>query len=478
MALRRPARRGGLKTAAVTLAIVLVLGCIALLYSASDSAHTDAPRKVRAASASASNAFWYFHVPGRCAGMGAHAPSQRLGTLDEATDLAEKQEQQQQHRQQARTAAKGRRWGAANPGQLKGAVPEAIKQRCALTLGTWCVDYLTQKGVPAVTAPRGSKTCSMNCNKASGISVARESRSGWRGFNCIHPAKRFCTHTYRQWGFEPQRMPPNLPNTGADPNSMPYSRCAAGYCDETVAACYCPSNTTYGRVPAPEDAPMDAPPQRHGRPLHADCQPNNFLGGTREPDEIFGPEGWCMSAQPKIQCGCNAPDWTYAFEPGFLEMLMQSEHRTLDAEEADFFYVPVFTSCFIWPVRDGADSLYDFFYSVGHNRVQGATNMLLEAFHWIQSHQPWWERRGGRDHIWLVTHDEGSCWVPAAIRPSIILSHWGRTDLNHSSLSGYHYMDSYSLDNHHAQASHVHCSLSRRVTFRSWGHSHASTQLR
>lgn len=53
------------------------------------------------------------------------------------------------------------------------------------------------------------------------------------------------------------------------------------------------------------------------------------------------------------------------------------------------------------------------------------------------------ERRGGRDHIWLVTHDEGSCWVPAAIRPSIILSHWGRTDLNHSSLSGYHYMDSY-----------------------------------
>ena len=26
----------------------------------------------------------------------------------------------------------------------------------------------------------------------------------------------------------------------------------------------------------------------------------------------------------------------------------------------------------------------------------------------------------------LVTHDEGSCWVPAEIRHSIILSHWGR----------------------------------------------------
>ena len=170
--------------------------------------------------------------------------------------------------------------------------------------------------------------------------------------------------------------------------------------------------------------------------------------------------------------------WTYALEPGFLEMLLQSEHRTLDPEEADFFYVPVFTSCFIWPVRDGADALRDFYYSVGHNRVMGATNMLLEAFHWIRAHQPYWwaagrgmpaacwharlpafpsaappsapnclprcrDRRSGRDHIWLVTHDEGSCWVPAVLRPSIILSHWGRTELNHSALSGYSYMDSY-----------------------------------
>ena len=40
--------------------------------------------------------------------------------------------------------------------------------------------------------------------------------------------------------------------------------------------------------------------------------------------------------------------------------------------------------------RDTADSLRDFFYGVGHNRVQGATNMMLEAFHWLQSHHPYW----------------------------------------------------------------------------------------
>ena len=30
--------------------------------------------------------------------------------------------------------------------------------------------------------------------------------------------------------------------------------------------------------------------------------------------------------------------------------MLQSEHHTLDPEEADYFYVPVYTSCFIHPV--------------------------------------------------------------------------------------------------------------------------------
>ncbi len=31
-------------------------------------------------------------------------------------------------------------------------------------------------------------------------------------------------------------------------------------------------------------------------------------------------------------------------------LAVQSEHRTLDPEEADFFYMPVYTSCFLHPV--------------------------------------------------------------------------------------------------------------------------------
>lgn len=47
--------------------------------------------------------------------------------------------------------------------------------------------------------------------------------------------------------------------------------------------------------------------------------------------------------------------WTYAIETAFHEMLLQSPHRTLDPDEADFFYVPVYTSCFMHPVFGWSD---------------------------------------------------------------------------------------------------------------------------
>jgi hypothetical protein len=62
------------------------------------------------------------------------------------------------------------------------------------------------------------------------------------------------------------------------------------------------------------------------------------------------------------------------------------------------------------------------------------TNMMVEARDWVKSHFPYWDRRGGRDHIWLMNHDEGACYAPTDIyRSSIFLTHWGRTDLEHES---------------------------------------------
>ncbi|PSC76549.1 exostosin-like glycosyltransferase [Micractinium conductrix] len=423
----------------------------------------------------------------------------------------------------------------------------------------------------------------MNCNQVGTCDALKglcTCPAGWRGFNCVDPMKRYCTHKYRDAGFEVPLVPANLSAGVGGPhmNMFPRGHCG-GFCDYNTAGCYCPSNTTYGRVPAPLDAPPGAPPVKQGRPMFQYCQPNKMpdgsdtVWGTVDPEELYGPDGWCIADAPKLQCLCyldgwqgptceervemfclnqcngrgecvhgyckchkgwhgidcahrsadvddsspslveerpwiqdfmhtpaaqdflpgatrkrpliyvydlpsdystlmlqyrhgvdscvpryfgtgnstlHSIEWVYMLETGFVEMLLQSEHRTLDPEEADFFYVPVFSSCFTHPVRDTADSLREFFYHVSMNRAQGAINMVLEAYHWIQSHHPYWDRRGGRDHIWLFTHDEGTCWAPAAIKNSIILGHWGRMDANHTSNTAYGH-DNYSQDYQHPQ---------------------------
>jgi hypothetical protein len=41
--------------------------------------------------------------------------------------------------------------------------------------------------------------------------------------------------------------------------------------------------------------------------------------------------------------------------------------------------------------------------------------MTLEAKRYIQKTWPWWNKRQGRDHIWLFSHDEGACWAPTEV---------------------------------------------------------------
>ncbi len=41
-------------------------------------------------------------------------------------------------------------------------------------------------------------------------------------------------------------------------------------------------------------------------------------------------------------------------------------------------------------------------------RPMHVMNMMLEAKHWVQRRWPYWDRRGGRDHIFFMSHDEGA----------------------------------------------------------------------
>ncbi|KXZ53465.1 hypothetical protein GPECTOR_7g915 [Gonium pectorale] len=136
-------------------------------------------------------------------------------------------------------------------------------------------------------------------------------------------------------------------------------------------------------------------------------------------------------------------EWAYGAESAVHEYLLMSEHRTFDPEEADYFFVPHYASCLIWPVLNWAD--YPFFYTHGGTRVMNAVNMLRETVDWINTTYPFWQRRGGRDHIWIFAHDEGSCWAPTVLKDSVWLTHWGRLDLNHTSYTGFE-ADNYTRD--------------------------------
>eukprot|EP00798_Chlamydomonas_sp_ICE-L_P016188 gene16188-22350_t len=129
-------------------------------------------------------------------------------------------------------------------------------------------------------------------------------------------------------------------------------------------------------------------------------------------------------------------------------MMLTSSHRTFDPQEADFYYVPAYTACLIHPVIGFAD--FPWFQAPGKwrgapdNRVMHATGMLEEVREWIQKTHPWWDRRQGSDHIWLAVHDEGACYFPTSVyKTSIVFTHWGRLDVNHTSNTAYR-PDNYS----------------------------------
>ncbi|KXZ48538.1 hypothetical protein GPECTOR_27g709 [Gonium pectorale] len=101
----------------------------------------------------------------------------------------------------------------------------------------------------------------------------------------------------------------------------------------------------------------------------------------------------------------------YSLEVYFHEMLAISHHRTYDPEEADFFYVPVYYCCWMWPVNGWADTPF-FGAPTSWHRPSNAAHLWLAAKNWIQKTFPFWDRNGGRDHIWLTNHDEGACYMP------------------------------------------------------------------
>ncbi|KAG2491270.1 hypothetical protein HYH03_010277 [Edaphochlamys debaryana] len=136
-------------------------------------------------------------------------------------------------------------------------------------------------------------------------------------------------------------------------------------------------------------------------------------------------------------------NYVYSLESYFIEQLSVSQHRTYDPEEADFFFVPVQVTCYLWPVLGWADHPW-FGQPAAHSRSHQGSRMYLNAKRNVEELYPFWGRRGGADHIFMMLNDEGGCWMPEEVyRNSIILSHWGRMDEIHASGTAWGY-DNYT----------------------------------
>lgn len=113
----------------------------------------------------------------------------------------------------------------------------------------------------------------------------------------------------------------------------------------------------------------------------------------------------------------------FASEVAIHRALLESDFRTVDPFQADFFFVPVYVSCNF--------SAINGFPVIGHAR-----GLISSAVDLISSEFPFWNRSRGSDHVFIASHDFGACFhtledaamadgVPEILKRSIVLQAFG-----------------------------------------------------
>ncbi|CAL4901129.1 unnamed protein product [Urochloa decumbens] len=76
--------------------------------------------------------------------------------------------------------------------------------------------------------------------------------------------------------------------------------------------------------------------------------------------------------------------------------LLTSAVRTLDPDEADWFFTPVYTTCDLTPS--------------GHPMPFDSPRMMRAAIRHVAARWPYWNRTEGADHFFVTPHDFGACF--------------------------------------------------------------------
>ncbi|KAL6596347.1 hypothetical protein ACP70R_047711 [Stipagrostis hirtigluma subsp. patula] len=151
----------------------------------------------------------------------------------------------------------------------------------------------------------------------------------------------------------------------------------------------------------------------------------------------------------KLQCvnriydDKNRTIWTpqlYGAQMALYESILASPHRTLNGDEADYFYVPVLDSCLITRSDDAPHLLMPRDLRL---RSYHTLEYYKIAYDHIAQRYPYWNRTSGRDHIWFFSWDEGACYAPREIWNSMMLVHWGNTNTKHKNSTTAYWADNW-----------------------------------
>lgn len=86
----------------------------------------------------------------------------------------------------------------------------------------------------------------------------------------------------------------------------------------------------------------------------------------------------------------------FAAEIFMHQFLLNSLVRTLDPDEADWFYTPVYQTCDLAPN--------------GLPMTLKSPRMMRSAIQFVAANWPYWNRTEGADHFFIVPHDFGACF--------------------------------------------------------------------